>query len=161
MPCHVRAAGRDDAAEAGRLFALMAAETAGLTPPSAALRRTMRRLIAREDTGLLLAEAPCSTDLEPQPRIGDGAAVGLCLVVELPDPWTGRSAAEIRALVVSPAHRRRGVGRALLSAAAAWARRRDCAYIFLLGESDNVQAHALYQHMGMMHKNVRYFELPL
>ncbi len=163
-PHLVRTAGRDDAAAAARLFALMAAETAGITPEPTALHRTMCTIIATGAMGLLVAESRDLTTeepLSPLPTQEGGDVVGMCLTVALPDPWIGRSAAEIRALVVEPAYRRQGVGRSLLAAAAEWARSRDCAYLWMLAEPDNPAAQALYRAEGMTHKDARYFELPL
>lgn len=170
---HVRAAGRHDAAAAARMFALMAAETADITLRPETLQPTMCRLIAHETVGLLLAETPgpgCGRALpSSHTRMEDETAhgcvadqvVGMCMLVALPDPWTGRFSAEIRALVVDPVHRRQGVGRSLLVAAIGWARNRNCAYLCLVGEPGNRKAQAFYRNVGMKEKSARYFELSL
>ena len=56
--------------------------------------------------------------------------------------------AEILSIGVVPAHRRKGLGRRLLSTAAVEARRRGAARLFLEVASDNAPALALYRRAG-------------
>jgi ribosomal protein S18 acetylase RimI-like enzyme len=58
-------------------------------------------------------------------------------------PW-----AEIEKVVVDRAHRRRGVGAALLDAAHALAREAGCFKVQLLSRAERTEAHALYERAG-------------
>jgi ribosomal-protein-alanine N-acetyltransferase len=63
--------------------------------------------------------------------------------------------AEILTLAVAPAHRRRGVGAALLAAAAAEARAKGASALFLEVASDNCSALALYVRAGFVAAGAR------
>ena len=61
---------------------------------------------------------------------------------------THEPAAEIRGLVVDAASRRRGVGRALVAAAEAWARERGLARVRVRTRVTRTEAHAFYVECG-------------
>ena len=52
-------------------------------------------------------------------------------------------------LAVDPGHRRGGLGRALMGAAEAWLRARDCPKIQLMVRDDNVEALGFYAALGL------------
>lgn len=54
----------------------------------------------------------------------------------------------ILALAVDPAYQGRGIGRALLQAAEAWAQACGCKGMRLVSGYDRTQAHAFYRHCG-------------
>lgn len=56
--------------------------------------------------------------------------------------------AEISGLVVGEEHRSRGIGKALLSAAEEWTRRRGCALISVHSNAARERAHRFYQTNG-------------
>jgi ribosomal-protein-alanine N-acetyltransferase len=72
----------------------------------------------------------------------DDALVGLALVSAAADE------AEILTIAVDPAAQRRGVGRALMQAAAREARQRGAQALFLDVAADNIPARALYEGLG-------------
>jgi len=60
-------------------------------------------------------------------------------------------------LFVTPAYRRLGIGRALLEACAAEARRRGCHRMSLDSEEhDRLEAHLLFETLGFVHAGSRY-----
>jgi GNAT superfamily N-acetyltransferase len=60
-------------------------------------------------------------------------------------------------LFVTPAYRRLGIGRALLQACAAEARRRGCHRLSLDSEEhDRLEAHLLFETLGFVHAGSRY-----
>ena len=61
---------------------------------------------------------------------------------------TPRRRAHVEAIVVEEGHRGRGIGTALMRAAATWAERRDAAELVLTVWSDNRAAEALYRRLG-------------
>ncbi|MTD55015.1 GNAT family N-acetyltransferase [Amycolatopsis pithecellobii] len=64
----------------------------------------------------------------------------------------------ISRLAVRPAHRRRGLARALMSAAGSWAARRGAARCVLQVSVDNAPALALYERLGFTeHHRYRYW----
>ena len=73
----------------------------------------------------------------------DGAAVGCCAVLEAPD-----GTAELKRMVVEPAHRGRGVGQALLRAAEGLARGRGLAVMRLEVGIRNAAGEAWYRREG-------------
>jgi ribosomal protein S18 acetylase RimI-like enzyme len=94
------------------------------------LRRLQRRALDKTDL-FLLAE--------------DGGAVAGLLLVVVP-AWT--DAGEITDLVVDRRSRRRGGGRALVGAAAAWARGRGLRALWVEPRAENADAIAFYLALG-------------
>ncbi|UPY36373.1 GNAT family N-acetyltransferase [Sediminicoccus sp. KRV36] len=72
-----------------------------------------------------------------------GVAVGCCAVFEGPD-----DVAELKRMVVEPAHRKKGVGLALLRGAEALARGRGIALLRLEVGIRNLEGEALYRRAG-------------
>jgi GNAT superfamily N-acetyltransferase len=86
----------------------------------------------------------------------EGAVVGFAtvhvsLAVEYEEP-----AAKLSAIAVDEAHRRRGIGEALVAAAEEEARARGCCLLFLTTSERRADAHAFYERMGLEHTGRRY-----
>ena len=77
----------------------------------------------------------------------DGSAVGFVSGVETTHPDKGTEMF-LYELSVAPAHRNRGIGRALVGALAALARERGCYGMWVGTESDNAAALATYRAAG-------------
>lgn len=75
-------------------------------------------------------------------------AAGLCIGFEGFSTFHARPLLNIHDLAVHPAHRRRGVGRALLAAAEATARQHNCCKVTLEVRADNLAAQRLYRSSG-------------
>jgi len=74
-----------------------------------------------------------------------GNAVGIAAGVrDRNDPQR----ANLMSMWVAPAHRRRGIGRMLVDAVAAWARAQDMLYLCLMVTSNNDHAMRFYQSLG-------------
>lgn len=159
-PVSIREATPSDASQVAQLFAEMAEEVGGLTASLASLEATVRRLTSDPRFLLLLAEAVADETIATAGR-AHRTAVGLCIVAVTPDLWTGKNSAEIRAMVVRSAWRRRNVGRRLFAAAVERATALDCAYLYLFTEPKNSVAQHLYRSCDMLRKEVSYFELML
>src|SRR5512133_3521232 len=86
----------------------------------------------------------------------DGAVVGLAHLQVTPAIERDRPAAKLGALVVDEAHRGRGIGRALMEAIEAEARRRGCELLFLTTAERRDDAHAFYERVGLEHTGRRY-----
>ena len=79
-----------------------------------------------------------------------GEVIGACLCFEYPDTgW-------VRQLGVTEAHRRQGIGSALLLHAFNVFKRRGCDRVGLVVESNNPEAYAFYQQLGM--KKIRQYD---
>ena len=66
--------------------------------------------------------------------------------------------ARIMALVVGPEHRGRGVGRALISAAEAWARRKGARAVMLTTHKRRAGAHRFYRSIGYEATGYRFYK---
>jgi len=64
-------------------------------------------------------------------------------------------------VVVHDAHRRTGVGRALMEAIESRARERDCSYIMLITDQDRPDAHRFYGSLGYQTDPYRAFKKSL
>ena len=78
----------------------------------------------------------------------DGSPVGMAIVSLLDDYRRhafGTPSGFVNAVYVQPAHRRRGIGRALMQAAIAWAREHDCTRVRLRSSDEG---RSLYESLG-------------
>lgn len=115
----------------GCLFAL---EPDHLFDPAKA-RRGLTQLLANPDgAAVWVAER-------------QGMAVGMCSAQIAISTVEGGPVAWIEDVVVSPALRGQGIGRALLDAVSAWATRRGLSRLQLLADRDNAAAQAFYQRL--------------
>jgi GNAT superfamily N-acetyltransferase len=78
----------------------------------------------------------------------DGVAVGFALFFPTYSTWRGTPGIHLEDLFVVEAHRRRGVGRALVRRLAALARERGCARLELAVLDWNAPAIAFYRALG-------------
>jgi ribosomal protein S18 acetylase RimI-like enzyme len=125
----IRVAGPDDAGEVARLLE-------AFNGPPVSVEQARGRLIAAQGVETaLLAEV-------------EGRAVGFAAVRVVPYLSDDVPYAELTELYVEAAHRRRGVGQALLGRAAAIARERGAAELLLLTGLENRAAQAFYRAMG-------------
>ena len=77
-----------------------------------------------------------------------GQVVGLAGIHVSPSLEHDGEAAKVSAIVVDDAHRRRGVGSALLEAVETEARARGCALVFLTTAERRKDAHDFYRRLG-------------
>lgn len=78
----------------------------------------------------------------------DGERVGFIHLQRTEDFFSGRSNCHISDLAVAQRHESRGVGRALLAHAEAWAREHQCQMVTLAVFPGNERARALYEANG-------------
>lgn len=78
----------------------------------------------------------------------DGERVGFVHLQRTEDFFSGRSNCHISDLAVAQQHEGRGVGRALLAHAEAWAREHQCQMVTLAVFPGNERARALYEANG-------------
>jgi ribosomal protein S18 acetylase RimI-like enzyme len=129
----VRRADIDDALLAARLLHDFNTEFATPTPGVEALTRTLARLLAGEETIVLLgAEGPD----------------GLALLRLRPSLWAEGLDAYLEELYVAPPRRGRGIGRALLEAAMEAAREAGARRIELGTSETDTAARGLYESCG-------------
>jgi len=134
----IRDARAEDAGAIARLL-----DQLGYPSSTEAAARRVRELTSSEADRLLVAEV-------------DGEVVGFAgvhvsLAVEYDQP-----AAKLSAIAVDEAHRRRGVGEALVKAAVQEARARGCGLIFLTTAERRADAHAFYAALGFELTGRRY-----
>lgn len=79
---------------------------------------------------------------------GDGERVGFMHLQKTQDFFTGRSNCHVSDLAVAPAHEGKGIARAMLRHAEAWAREHRCALVTLAVFPGNERARALYAASG-------------
>ena len=77
----------------------------------------------------------------------DGSAVGLCLWFYTYSSWRGAPGVYIQDLVVDPAARSSGIGRALMVATARHARSRGATHLRLSVEASNAAATRFYERI--------------
>lgn len=78
----------------------------------------------------------------------EGERAGFIHLQRTADFFTGRSNCHISDMVVAPQHEGRGVGKALLAHAEAWAREHQCQLVTLAVFPGNQRARALYEAAG-------------
>lgn len=86
----------------------------------------------------------------------EGEVVGLAHLQVTPAIELDRPVAKVGALVVDEARRGEGIGRALVDAVEAEARRRGCGALFLTTSERRDDAHAFYERVGLEHTGRRY-----
>lgn len=84
----------------------------------------------------------------------EGKTAGYALVLPWYEPAMAARGLYIADLYVQPDTRGRGLGKALVSAAAAEARRRGFSFVGWLSKPWNDAAHAFYRHLGAIHEPV-------
>lgn len=92
-------------------------------------------------------------------RTGDARLVGVATLV-LVDLLTGRKA-RVEDVVVDQAFRSRGVGRALILAAVAEARRAGARYVDLTSATGREAARSLYESVGFVRRDTAVYRLDL
>ncbi len=133
----VRSATAGDAEVIGRLLHDFNTEFDEPTPGPKALADRVRELLAGEDFVVLLAGS------EP---------LGLAVLRFRPAIWTEGLECYLAELYVQPAHRGRGLGRALMTATLEAARTRGTDYIEVATSEDDVAARALYERFGFINR---------
>jgi GNAT superfamily N-acetyltransferase len=78
----------------------------------------------------------------------DGEVVGFAGIHVSPSIEHDADTAKVSTIVVDEAHRRRGIGRALLDAVEAEARARGCGLVFLTTAERRTDAHEFYRRAG-------------
>lgn len=133
----VRAARPEDAEALRHLYVQLADDTDALPAGVDVTAGLLSAIADRSDRQLLVAELD-----------GDGVAGTLDLLI-VPNPTHGgRSFATVENVVVDQAHRRRGVGRALMQAALEAARRAGCYKVQLTSANGRGDAHEFYRSLG-------------
>ena len=79
----------------------------------------------------------------------DGKAVGLCLFFYNYSSWRGKLGVYIQDLYVDSSQRGTGLGRRLVVKTVRCGKRRGADHLRLSVDSENVDAHAFYEHIGM------------
>jgi len=101
----------------------------------------LRQAIESHDSCVLVAEC-------------DGPLVGLCTVYQDLHSVRFGCRAWVEDLAVDPRHRSRGVGKALLDAARAWARERGATHLELDSAEARTDAHRFYEREGAQYRSV-------
>ena len=153
MPVHVRPAEPTDRAAILALVPrLRAFGPVPLRPESAVDGAEHAALSAaldapRPDATLLVGAEPRGADV-----------VGVALVQEGTDYFTGERHGHLAILVVAESAEGRGVGRALLDAAEAWSAGRGYRFLTLNVFAANARARAVYERAGFAPDTVRYYK---
>ena len=101
----------------------------------------LRQAIESHDSCVLVAE-------------GDGSLAGLCTVYQDLHSVRFGCRAWVEDLAVDPGHRSRGVGKALLDAARAWAHGRGATHLELDSAEARTDAHRFYEREGAQYRSV-------
>ena len=136
-PITIRVARPSDADEIARLTTQLGYD---LTKGDAADR--LSRILARDDQQFLVADV-------------GGGAVGWVHVV-FAEYVDAEAFVVIGGLVVDRAHRRLGVGRALMNRAETWARERGCSMVRLSSSATRYAAHQFYKDVGYTNIKTQY-----
>jgi GNAT superfamily N-acetyltransferase len=102
----------------------------------------LTRLLARADQRFVVAEA-------------GGRLVGW-VHVQIAEYVESGAFAVIGGLVVDRAHRREGIGAALMAQAEAWAREQGCAVVRLWSSTSRAPAHKFYESLGYSNIKTQY-----
>jgi GNAT superfamily N-acetyltransferase len=86
----------------------------------------------------------------------EGSVAGLAHLQVSPAIERDRPAAKLGALVVDEGRRGQGIGRSLVAAMEAEARRRGCELLFLTTAERRDHAHAFYERVGLEYTGRRY-----
>jgi len=105
------------------------------------IARRLPRLLADDGHRVLVAD--------------DGAVIG-CVHIGLFAILERDLSAQIMGLVVAATHHRRGVGRALIGAAEAWAQAQGCGTIYVRTNILRAEAPAFYRGVGYTHTKTQY-----
>jgi len=85
----------------------------------------------------------------------DGEVVGVCEVLLLEHlQHAGGKVAEVESVHVDDAHRRHGVGAALLTAAVDWAAAKGCYRVQLTSHEERDDAHRFYSSLGFVPSHI-------
>jgi ribosomal protein S18 acetylase RimI-like enzyme len=136
----VRSAGIGDAETIGQLLHDFNLEFDEPTPGPGAIAECVRHLLATEEITVLL------TATEPD---------GLVVLRFRPALYADALDCYLEELYVVPQHRGQGLGRALMEAAIALARRRGAAHMDLGTGEDDTAARALYESLGFSNRGGR------
>jgi ribosomal protein S18 acetylase RimI-like enzyme len=126
-----------DADAVGRLLHDFNVEFDDVTPGPETIAERMRELITDGDATVFLG--------------GDGPD-GLVVMRFAPSLYVEKLECYVAELYVVPDKRGRGLGRELMEAALAEARRRDANYVHLGTSDDDVAARALYEKLGFTNR---------
>lgn len=110
--------------------------------------RGLELLRSRADAVILVAEA-------------EGRVVGMCTVQLTVSTARGGLSAGVEDVVVDADWRGRGIGRALLAAAEAWAHERGAVRIALLADETNLPALDFYDRLGFARTRLGWLAKPL
>ena len=136
----VRRADIDDAESIGRLLHDFNTEFDDYTPGAEVLAERLGRLIAGDETTVLL---------------GGAGPYGLAVLRFRPSIWTESLECYLAELYVVPDRRGQGLGRALMEAAMDVAREGGADYMDLGTGEDDVAARALYESLGFSNREGR------
>ncbi len=118
----------------------------GSRPPAWDERRAavaLRQAIDSHDACVLVAERPTA-----------GALVGFCTAYQDLHSVRFGYRAWVEDLAVDPGQRSRGVGKALLDAAKAWARERGATHLELDSAEARADAHRFYEREGPAYRSI-------
>ena len=147
----VRRADGADAAVIGRLLYDFNTEFEEPTPSPEANAARITELLAGGDTEVVLADV---ADVADGADAVDGPA-GLAVLRFRPGLWSTSLECYLAELYVVPAHRGRGLGRALMEAAIELARSRGADYMDLGTAETDTTARALYESLGFSNREGR------
>jgi GNAT superfamily N-acetyltransferase len=114
----------------------------GYETSSPAVADRLTRLLARADQRFVVAE-------------GDGRLLGW-VNVQIAEYVESGAFAVIGGLVVDRAHRREGIGEALMAQAENWAREQGCTVMRLWSSTSRTPAHRFYERLGYSNIKTQY-----